>query len=36
MLGDTWLTYVIDLLKIAKYELNLDEMGKVLLNQNVR
>lgn len=28
--SDTWLTYVMDLIKIAKYELNLDEMGKVL------
>ena len=28
--SDTWLTYVIALIKLAKYELNLDELGKVI------
>lgn len=27
---DTWLSFVIDLLKTAKYELGLDEMGRIL------
>lgn len=28
--SDTWLTYIIDLLKIAKYHLGLDEMGRII------
>lgn len=29
-LSDTWLSYVIDLIKLAKYELSVDEIGRIL------
>ncbi len=34
--SDTWLTYVLDLIKLAKYDINVDELGRIIFEPEKR